>query len=172
MREQKVPDGVKECVWGMCLAHIWGCVRVWPSGQCGSICTWLCAMCRLPPHVSTASEPSGPWVSGAPSESHGEAHTGHRVSLLFSHRRVWLFATPWTAARQASLSFAISQSLLKLMSIKLVMPSNHLVLHPFSSCLQSFPASESLLMNRVLTLGGQSTEASASASVLPINLQV
>ena len=44
---------------------------------------------------------------------------------------VRLFVTPWTAACQASLSFTISQSLLKLMSIELVMPSNHLVLcHP------------------------------------------
>ena len=42
-----------------------------------------------------------------------------------------LFATPWTAARQASLSFTISRSLLKLMSIESVMPSNHLILcHP------------------------------------------
>ena len=41
---------------------------------------------------------------------------------------VQLFVTPWTAARQASLSFTISQSLLKRMSIELVMPSNHLVL--------------------------------------------
>ena len=40
----------------------------------------------------------------------------------------WLFATPWSAARQASLSFTISQSLLKLMSIEFVMPSNHLIL--------------------------------------------
>ena len=39
-----------------------------------------------------------------------------------------LFATPWTAAHQASLSFTISQSLLKLVSIELVMPSNHLIL--------------------------------------------
>ena len=53
-----------------------------------------------------------------------------------------LFVTPWTAARQASLSFTISQSLLKLMSIESVMPSNHLILcHPLSSCLQSLPAS-------------------------------
>ena len=45
--------------------------------------------------------------------------------------RVRLFATPWTAARQASLSFTISWSLLKLMSITLVMPPNHLILcHP------------------------------------------
>ena len=49
--------------------------------------------------------------------------------------------TPWTAASQASLSFTTSWSLLKLMSIESVMPSNHLV--PFSSCLQHFPASES-----------------------------
>ena len=51
------------------------------------------------------------------------------TTLLFS--RVQLFATPWTAARQAPLSFTISWSLLKLMSIELVMPSNHLILcHP------------------------------------------
>ena len=42
--------------------------------------------------------------------------------------RVQLFATPWTAARQASLSFTVSWSLLKLVSIELVMPSNHLIL--------------------------------------------
>ena len=44
---------------------------------------------------------------------------------------VWLFVTPWTAAHQASLSFTISQSLLKLLSIESVMPSNHLICcHP------------------------------------------
>ena len=44
---------------------------------------------------------------------------------------IWFFATPWTAACQASLSFTISQSLLKLMSIESMMPSNHLILcHP------------------------------------------
>ena len=48
------------------------------------------------------------------------------VGYLLSH--VWLFVTPWTAAHQASLSFTITQSLLKLMSIELVMPSNHLIL--------------------------------------------
>ena len=42
--------------------------------------------------------------------------------------RVWLFVTPWTVANQASLSFTISRSLLKLMSIELLMPSNHLIL--------------------------------------------
>ena len=48
-------------------------------------------------------------------------------SSVQSLRRVWLFVTPWTAARQAYLSITNSQSLLKLMSIKLVMPSNHLM---------------------------------------------
>ena len=48
------------------------------------------------------------------------------VAQWLSH--VQLFATPWTAARQAPLSFTNSQSLLKLMSIELMMPSNHLIL--------------------------------------------
>ena len=66
---------------------------------------------------------------------------------------VWLFAIPWTAACQASLSF-ISRSLLKLMSIESVMPSNHLILCcPFSSCPQSFPASGSFPMSQLLTSG-------------------
>ena len=52
-------------------------------------------------------------------------------SSVQSLSRVWLFVTPWTAARQASLSITNSRSLLKLMSIKLVMPSSHLILcHP------------------------------------------
>ena len=45
-----------------------------------------------------------------------------------SHSYLWFFATPWTAAHQASLSFTISQSLLRLVSIESVMPSNHLIL--------------------------------------------
>ena len=54
---------------------------------------------------------------------------------------VQLFVTPWTAARQASLSFTISWSLLKLMSIESVMPSNHLILcHPLLLLLSIFPS--------------------------------
>ena len=51
-----------------------------------------------------------------------------QFSSVQSLSHVWLFPTPWTAARQASLSFTISQNLLKLMSIELVMSSKHLVL--------------------------------------------
>ena len=88
--------------------------------------------------------------------------------LLFSH--VWLFATPWTAACQASLSFTIPRSLLKLMSIESVMPSNHLVLcRPL--LLLPFPASESFPMSQLFTSGGQSIGASASRSVLQMNIQ-
>ena len=54
---------------------------------------------------------------------------------------VWLFATPWTAARQASLSITNSQSLLKLMSIESVMPSHHLFLcHPLLLLCSIFPS--------------------------------
>ena len=85
--------------------------------------------------------------------------------------RVWLFATPWTAAHQASLSITNSS---KLMSIELMMPSNKLILcHPLSSCLKSFPTSGSFQMNQLFSSGGQSIGASASASapVLPINIK-
>ena len=80
---------------------------------------------------------------------------------------------PWTAACQAFLSITNSQSLLKLKSIKSVIPSNHLILcqsfSAFSSCLQSFPASGSLLMSWSFMSGGQNIED--SASVLPVNIQ-
>ena len=69
--------------------------------------------------------------------------------------RVRLFATPRTAARHASLSITNSRSLL--MSIQSVMPSNHPILcHPFSSHLQSFPASGSFPMNQFFASGEQS----------------
>ena len=62
-------------------------------------------------------------------------------SSVQSLSRVRLFATPWTAACQASLSITNSQSLLKLMSIELVMPSNHLILcRPLLLTLSIFPS--------------------------------
>ena len=83
-----------------------------------------------------------------------------------------LFVMPWTAAHQASLSITNSWSLLELMSIESVMPSNRLILlHPLSSCLQSFPASGSFPMSQLIASGGQSIGASASTPVLPMNIQ-
>ena len=83
---------------------------------------------------------------------------------------VWLFATPWTVARQASLSFSISQGLLRLMSIELVMPSNHLILllSPSSLALSCFRYQG--LLSQLLVSGIQSIGATASASVLPMNI--
>ena len=77
------------------------------------------------------------------------------------------------AAHQASPSFTISWSLVKLMSVELVMPSNHLILcHPFSSCPQSFPASRSFPVSQLFfAAGGQSIGVSASVSVPPMNMQ-
>ena len=60
--------------------------------------------------------------------------------VIQSLSSVQFFVTPWTAAHQTSLSITISQSLLKLMSIESVMPSNHLILcHPFLLLPSIFP---------------------------------
>ena len=78
---------------------------------------------------------------------------------------------PHTAAHQATLSFTISQSLLKFMSIESVMLSISYSASLFSFCLQSFPASGSFPVNQVFTSGCQTTGTSASALVLPMNIQ-
>ena len=78
-------------------------------------------------------EGSGPGVEGR-----GRRGLFSSVQLL---SRVQLFATPWTAARQASLSITNSRSLLKLTSIELVMSSNHLILcHPLLLLPSIFPS--------------------------------
>ena len=82
------------------------------------------------------------------------------------------FVTPWTAAHQASPSFTISQSLLKFMSIELVILSNYLISATlFSFCFQSFPASGSFQMSQLFASGGQSIGVSVLASALPMNIQ-
>ena len=83
---------------------------------------------------------------------------------------VWLFATPWTAARQAFLSVTNSQSLLKLKSIKLVMPSNYFIFcRPLLLPSSIFPSIGSFPMSRFFASGGQSI--GVSASVFPMNIQ-
>ena len=65
----------------------------------------------------------------------------NRESSVQLLSRVWLFATPWTAARQASLSITNSRSSLRLTSIKSLMPSNHLILcHPLFLLPSIFPS--------------------------------
>ena len=92
------------------------------------------------------------------------------ISSVQSLSHVWLFVTPWTAARRASLSITNSRSLLKLMFIESVMrPTISSSVIPFSSCLQSFPVSGSFPVSSFFASGGQSI--GASASVLPMNIQ-
>ena len=94
-----------------------------------------------------------------------------KFSSVQSLSRVWLFATPRTAARQASLSITNLRSSPKLMSIESVMPSNHLILcRPLILLPQSLPASESFPMSQLFAWGGQSIGVSASTSVLPITI--
>ena len=96
----------------------------------------------------------------------------NQTNSVHSLSYVRLFVTPWTAARQASLSIANSWSLLKFMSIESVMPSNHLILCcPFLLLPSIFPASGSFPMNQLLASGGQSIGVWASTSVLPKNIQ-
>ena len=83
-----------------------------------------------------------------------------------------LFATPRTAALLASLSFVISQSLLKLMSVELVMPSNHIILCRPLLLLPSVFASIRVFSNESLFASGdRSVGASASVLVPPMNIQ-
>ena len=106
---------------------------------------------------------------GSPSYK-GNIRPRTEFSVQFSHSVMSNSVTPWIAAHQASQSITNSWSLLKLMSIELVMPSNHLILcHPFSLCLQSFPESGSFLMSQFFESGSQSI--GASASVLQMNSQ-
>ena len=88
---------------------------------------------------------------------------GKFLSSVQSLSRVRLFATPWIAARQASLSITNSRSSLRLTSIESVMPSSHLILgRPLL-----LPASESFPKSQLFAWGAQSTGASALASFLP-----
>ena len=125
---------------------------------------WLCSVFiwlvpTVGTHESTSSEP--------------------RPSSVQSLSRVQPFATPWSAAHQASLSVTNSWSLLKLMSIESVMPSNHLILCrplllPPSIFARIFPFNlfpGSFQMSQLFTSSDQSIRASGSASVLPVNIQ-
>ena len=86
--------------------------------------------------------------------------------------RIQLFVTPWTAARQASLSITNCQSLLKPMCIESVIhPTISSSVIPFSSCPQSFPVSGSFPMSQLFASDSQSIGVSASTSVLPMNTQ-
>ena len=94
-----------------------------------------------------------------------------QFSSVQSLSHVWLFETPWISAHQASLSITNSWSLLKLMSIESVIPSNHFIpCYPLFLLPSIFPSIR-VFSNKFFTLGGQSIGVSTSASVLPMNIQ-
>ena len=123
------------------------------------------------------------WAGPRPSEQDPVSHSvsfSHEssISLLYLSKRAVqfslspVFATPWTAARQASLSITNSQNLLKLTTTESVMPSNYLIL----CCPLLLPPSIFLSITvfsnvSVLHIGSQSIGVAASASVLPMNIQ-
>ena len=93
---------------------------------------------------------------------------GMSIQTVQSLSCIQLFATPQIAVRQASLSITNSRSSLRLSpSSQWCHPAISSSLVPFSSCLQSLPASESFPMSQLLAWGGQSTRVSALASFLP-----
>ena len=91
-----------------------------------------------------------------------------QFSSVQSLSHVRLFATPWIAARQASLSITNSRGSLRFTSIESVMPSSHLILcRPLLLIPQSLPASETFPMSQLFAWRGQSTGVSALASFVP-----
>ena len=92
------------------------------------------------------------------------------VIVVQSLNPVWLIGIPWTAARQASLSFTIS-CFAQTHVLWAGIPSNHLILCCLFSCPQSFPASVTFPVCLLFASGGRSIGASALASDLPMNIQ-
>ena len=94
------------------------------------------------------------------------------IHSVHSLNRVWLFVTPWIAARQAFLSISNSWNLINSCPLsQWCHPAVSSSVVPFSSCPQSLLASESFPMSQLFAWGGQSIGVSASASVLPMNTQ-
>ena len=116
-----------------------------------------------------------PGGSGVPSENWKSGRYWPGKDFVLDIRSVTqsclTLCDPMDWAHQAYLFITSYRSLLRLMSIESVMSSILSSVVPFSSCLQSFPASGSFPMSRLLAWGGQSIGVSASAAVLPMNIQ-
>ena len=123
-------------------------------GSC-NLCAWLTLL-----HTMRASD----WQSLYPSSQ----RVWECQQLLFSHSVMSESVTQWTVAHQAFLSFTVSNSCPLSWWCHPTLSSSVV---PFSSCLQSFLASESFPMIWLFASGGQSPGVSASASVLPMNIQ-
>ena len=164
----------------LCPQHVEGHVQLLPW-----FCCSLCPECPSSQHLRNSSVPSS---QGSTLESRSEYSSSSPTSLLTNPSGlsqlphlfvvqllsyVQLFATPWPAAGQPSLSFTFSWSLLKFMSIETGMPSNHLILcRPLLLLPSMFPSmSGSGKVSQLFASVGQSIGASVSASVLPGHIQ-
>ena len=99
-------------------------------------------------------------------------HSSFQFSSFQSLIHVWLFATPWTATHQASLSITTPRVYPNSCPLsQWCHPAISSSVIPFSSCPQSLPASGSFPMSQYFSPGGQSTGVSASTSALPMNIQ-
>ena len=146
------------------MKNLHGALRIPEGGN--SLCLWKLLNCY-------EMRPEG-WVTIS------SGFHWRLVSHSFIYMNMWpsvrLLVTPWTAAHQASLSSPISRSLLKLMSIESVMPSNHLILCcPLLLLPSIFPSIRVFSIESALqlfALGGQNIRALASTSVLPTIFRV
>ena len=147
--------------------HIWKSEKLRPL-MLSIYSSWICMMQMRRDGKDYKTFNKLKWKSSWSTESMGIVV----VVVVQSLSCVWFFATPRTTACQVSLSFSVSWSLLKLMSIYLVTPSNHLILyHPLLLLFSTCPRIRSFPMSQFFASGGQSIGVSASASVLPVNIQ-
>jgi len=108
-------------------------------------------------------------------------HTSYEIEFLFSYNffflvqslsHFWLFSAPWTAALQASLFFTTSLSLLKFMSLELVMLSNHLILcHPFLFLPSIFHSIRVFSSELAVLIKWPKYWSLSFSTVLPVNIQ-
>ena len=133
---------------------------------------WVKSHIRHLRHVSTFQKLTVKGYRSNYSDVNVDNDNHLNIVVIQSLSHVRLFKTPRTTARQASLSFTISQSLFKLMSIESMMSSNHLILcHHLLLPPSVFPSIKVFQISQFFTLGGQSIRDSASASVFPMNIQ-
>ena len=135
-------------------------LRLWLESEFST--TWPCCSIVAQPRVTTVLGPQ-PGVPGT---------TEHCLDIFVVQSLSRVFVIPWTAARQASLSFTVYWSLLKFMSIESVMQSKQLILcHPLLLLPSIFPSISVFSNESALHIRWPKYGASASASVLSMNIQ-
>ena len=149
--------------WQEALREAWGVC--WALELHGFLMSFPSTPAPLPPQDLALAPDSACWAL----RSH--CCVSVQISSAESLSHVWHFATPWTAARQASLSITSSRSLLKLMSIESVMPSKYLIICRPLLLLPSIFPSIGVFSNESVLRISQNIGASTSASVLPMKIQ-